>query len=62
MLPIKRGSAMRRFAMKALFTLLSLGRSGRTRINWERAVIVISTGVTLGLLAVYLLGKASSRW
>lgn len=53
---------MRRFAMKALFTLFSLGRSGRARINRERAVIVISTGVTLGLLAVYLLGKASSRW
>jgi hypothetical protein len=53
---------MHRFAMKALFTLLSLGRSGRLRIDWERNVIIISTVVTLGLIALYVLGKATSRW
>jgi hypothetical protein len=53
---------MRRFAMKALFTALNLNRSERTRIDWDRTVVAISTAVTLGLLALYLFGKATSRW
>ncbi|MDA9521423.1 hypothetical protein XI06_13920 [Bradyrhizobium sp. CCBAU 11434] len=57
-----RGSPMRRFAMKALFTALNLGRAERTRIDWDRRVVVFSTAVTIGLIALYIYGKATSRW
>ncbi|MBR0726923.1 hypothetical protein JQ612_05795 [Bradyrhizobium manausense] len=53
---------MRRFAMKALFTILNLNREERTRIDWDRTAIVASTAVTLGLVALYIYGKATSRW
>jgi hypothetical protein len=57
-----RGSPMRRFAMKALFTVLNLDRAERTRIDWNLTAIVVSTAVTLGLVALYIYGKATSRW
>jgi len=57
-----RGSPMRRFAMKALFTVLNLDRAERTRIDWDLTAIVVSTAVTLGLVALYIYGKATSRW
>jgi hypothetical protein len=53
---------MRRFAMKALFTVLNLNRTERTRVNWDRTILVLSTAVTSGLIALYLFGKATSRW
>jgi hypothetical protein len=59
---------MRRFAMKALLTVLNLDRAewtlraARTRIDWDRTAIVVSTAVTLGLVALYIYGKATSRW
>ena len=53
---------MRRFAMKALFTALNLDRAERTRIDWDRTAIVLSTAVTLGLVALYLFGKSTSPW
>ena len=53
---------MRRFAMKALITALNLDRAERTRIDWDRTTIVVSTAVTLGLAALYIFGKATSRW
>lgn len=53
---------MRRFAMKALFTLISLGRSDRPRTDWERNAVVISTAVTFGLAALYVFGKSTARW
>ncbi|WP_426615575.1 hypothetical protein [Bradyrhizobium sp. McL0616] len=53
---------MRRFAMKALFTALNLNRGGRARIDWDRCALIISTAVTLGLIALYILGKSTSRW
>jgi hypothetical protein len=53
---------MRRFAMKALFTVLNLNRAERTRINWDRTVIVVSTAVTIGLVALYVFGKSTARW
>ncbi|MBR0960727.1 hypothetical protein [Bradyrhizobium japonicum] len=52
---------MRRFAIKALFTMLSLGRAERERIDWDRR-IVFSTVATLGLIALYVWGKATARW
>jgi hypothetical protein len=57
-----RGLPMRRFAMKALFTALNLNRSERTRIDWDRTVVVFSTAVTLGLIALYVFGKSTARW
>jgi hypothetical protein len=57
-----RGSPMRRFAMKALLTALNLNRAERTRIDWDRTVLILSTAVTLGLIALYIFGKATSRW
>ncbi|WFU84700.1 hypothetical protein QA645_18755 [Bradyrhizobium sp. CIAT3101] len=53
---------MRRFAMKALFAVLNLDRAEWTRIDWDRTAIVVSTAVTLGLVALYVVGKATSRW
>ncbi|MBR0786206.1 hypothetical protein [Bradyrhizobium iriomotense] len=53
---------MRRFAMKALFTVLSLRRAERERIDWDRRILVFSTAVTLGLIALYVWGKATARW
>ncbi|WP_456623676.1 MULTISPECIES: hypothetical protein [unclassified Bradyrhizobium] len=53
---------MRRFAMKALFTVLSLNRARRTRVDRDRAVLIFSTAVTLGLAALYVFGKSTARW
>jgi hypothetical protein len=53
---------MRRFAMKALFTALNLNRAERTRIDWDRRILWFSTAVTLGLVGLYVWGKATSRW
>jgi hypothetical protein len=53
---------MRRFAMKALFTALNLNRTERARIDWDRTVLIVSTAVTLGLVALYVFGKSTARW
>jgi hypothetical protein len=53
---------MRRFAMKTLFTALNLNRTERTRIDWDRTVLIVSTAVTLGLVALYVFGKSTARW
>ena len=53
---------MRRFAMKALFTLLNLNRTERSRIDWDRSVLIASTAVTIGLVALYIFGKSTGRW
>ncbi|MBR1173101.1 hypothetical protein JQ617_03970 [Bradyrhizobium sp. KB893862 SZCCT0404] len=53
---------MHRFAMKALFAVLSLNRAERTRIDWDRTVIAASTAVTLGLVTFYIFGKWTGRW
>ena len=53
---------MRRFAMKALFAALSFGRAERGRIDWDRRVLIFSTGVTVALIALYVWAKATSRW
>lgn len=51
---------MRRFAMKALFVMLSLRK--HERIDWDRSIMIFSTVVTVGLVALYFFGKATSRW
>ena len=53
---------MRRFAMKALFMVLNLDRTRRTRIDWDRSVLIASTAVTLGLIGLYVFGKSTARW
>lgn len=53
---------MRRFAMKALFTALSFRRAERERIDWDRRILILSTAVTLGLIALYVYGKSTTRW
>lgn len=53
---------MRRFAMKAFFAMLTLGRSGAPRIDGDRVILIFSSAVTAGLVALYVWGKATSRW
>ena len=53
---------MRRFAIKALFTALTLNKAERTQINWDRNILIFSTMVTVALIALYFYGKATSRW
>ena len=52
---------MRRFGMKALLTFFTLNRSER-KPEWDRIIIIFSTAVTIGLVAAYVYGKATSRW
>ena len=53
---------MRRFAMKAFFAALTLNKAGRRRIDWDRSILIFSTLVTIGLIALYVVGKTTSRW
>lgn len=53
---------MRRFAMKALFTALTFRRAEKERIDGDRNILIFSTTVTVGLVALYVFGKATSRW
>jgi hypothetical protein len=54
--------AMRRFGLKAVLTFLALNRSSNKRFNFERAFLILSTTVTIGLAAFYVFEKATSRW
>lgn len=53
---------MRRLAMKALFTALAFRRAEKDRVDWDRNILIFSTVVTVGLVALYVYGKATSRW
>jgi hypothetical protein len=53
---------MRRFALKALFTVLNLNKGESERPDWQRWITIFSTGVTIGLVAIYAWGKSTSRW
>jgi hypothetical protein len=53
---------MRRFALKALFAVLTLNRTEKKHIDWDRMVLIFSTCVTVGLVTLYAFGKATSRW
>jgi len=53
---------MRKLPLKALISLLALNRSEGARPNWDRIILVASTAVTIGLIALYTYGKASGRW
>jgi hypothetical protein len=53
---------MRRFAMKALLTTLSLTRAERTRIASDQTILIFSTAVTVALFVLFVYGKVTSRW
>jgi hypothetical protein len=53
---------MPRFAAKALLTMLTASRSHRSTPNWDRIIIMVSTAVTIGLVALFLYGKSTARW
>jgi hypothetical protein len=56
------GDLMRRFAPKAIFALLTLNRAENKSPPWDRIILIFSTAVTIGLVALYVFGKATSRW
>jgi hypothetical protein len=53
---------MRKFAPKPIFSILTMRRTAADSRQWDRVALVFSTVVTLGLAAMYLFGKATSRW
>ncbi len=53
---------MRKFALKALFSILTLNKAAASEPNWDRMILIFSTAVTVGLVALYFYGKATSRW
>jgi len=56
------GLAMRKFAPKAIFSMLAIRKSATGRPQWDRIALTVSTAVTLGLVVLYAYGKATSRW
>jgi len=53
---------MRRLPIKALFAVLTLNKPEKKRLDWDRVILIFSTAVTVGLIALYTYGKATSRW
>ena len=53
---------MRKAGLKAFLALLALSQTGRDRPHWDRVILIFSTSVTIGLIALYVAGKATSRW
>jgi hypothetical protein len=57
-----RKTPMRRLPLKALFAVLTLNKTEKKRLDWDRVILIFSTAVTVGLIALYAYGKATSRW
>ena len=53
---------MRAHGLKALFALFALSRASKKQPDWDRVILIASNVVTIGLVALYLYGKATSRW
>jgi hypothetical protein len=53
---------MRKGPLKGLIVLLTLSLHPDARPNWDRIVLIASTAVTIGLIALYAYGKATGRW
>lgn len=53
---------MRKVGLKAFLALLSLNRAQKDRPHWDRVILIFSTSVTVGLIALYVFGKLTSRW
>ena len=56
------GRSMRKFAPKAIFSMLVIRRNAADKPQWDRIALVVSITVTLALVALYAYGKATSRW
>jgi hypothetical protein len=56
------GAEMRAHGLKALFALFALSRASKKQPDWDRVILIASNVVTIGLVALYLYGKATSRW
>ena len=56
------GNPMRKPALKAIFSILTLSRTEKGKPDWDRLIVIFSTAVTIGLVAIYVFGKATSRW
>ena len=46
----------------SMMTAQSLKRAENERIDWSGRILILSTVVTVGLIALYVFGKATSRW
>jgi hypothetical protein len=53
---------MRTRGLKALFALLALNKTSNKQADWDRVILIFSNAVTVGLIAIYVFGKATSRW
>jgi hypothetical protein len=53
---------LRKAGLKAVLALLAIGRAGHDWPHWDRVILIFSTAVTIGLIALYAYGKATSRW
>jgi len=53
---------MRKTPLKALIALLTFNQTEDARLNWDRIIIIASTVVTIGLVALYIHGKTTGRW
>jgi hypothetical protein len=60
--PKNERAPMRTRGLKALFTLLALNKTSNKQPDWGRIILIFSNGVTVGLIALYVFGKATSRW
>jgi hypothetical protein len=58
----RTGIPMAKLPVKALLAFLTVNRSRRERLNWDQIVITSSIVVTIGLIALFAYGKATSRW
>jgi uncharacterized membrane protein (DUF485 family) len=45
---------MRKIGFKALTVILTVGRRSKTHVDWTLAVAIVSTIVTVGLIALYI--------
>jgi len=61
-IPSQRDAPMRRFVLKAVLTALAVNRAEKRRLDWDRIILIASTSVTIGLVALYAYGKATARW
>jgi hypothetical protein len=46
---------MRKFGLKALTAVLTIGRHSKKHIDWTLAIAIFSTIVTLSLITLYIL-------
>ena len=46
---------MRKIGFKALTTISTIGRGSKNHVDWTLAIAILSTIVTIGLIALYVL-------